>query len=113
MGNPDCASQPWFAGLLGGKQTSAATAMATAASTLSQQQNLPLEHPATSSSSQAPPPHFTYPQSHTSLSIPASHPPYFFCQHTHPASHGFHNPSMHQYLPVHPHTFHQHYFTQQ
>ncbi|KAG2078897.1 hypothetical protein BDR04DRAFT_8523 [Suillus decipiens] len=75
--------------------------------------NLPLEHPATSSSSQALPPHFTHPQSHTSLSIPAPHPPYFFGQHTHPASHGLHNPSMYQYLPVHPHTFHQHYFTQQ
>ncbi|KAG2062832.1 hypothetical protein BDR04DRAFT_1164574 [Suillus decipiens] len=81
-------SQPWFAGLLGGNQTSATTAMAAAASTSSQQQNMPLEHPATSSSSQALPPHFT-------------HPPYFFGQHTHLASYGLHNP---QYLPVHPHT---------
>lgn len=114
--NPDCASQPRFAGLLGGKRTSAATV--SAASTSRRQQNLPPELSTTPSSFQPghlpvlPPPHSTHPSFYTGFSVPAPHPPYFFAQPAHPSpSHGLHNPStsMHQY--PHPHTFPQQYFT--
>ncbi|KAG2032667.1 hypothetical protein BDR03DRAFT_1015018 [Suillus americanus] len=110
-GNPDCASQPRFAGLLGGKRTSAATV--SAASTSRRSQNLPPELPTTPSSFQPghlpvlPPPHFTQPSFHTGFNIPTPHPPYFFAQPS--LSHGLHNPSVHQY--PHPHTFPQQYFT--
>ncbi|KAG2747320.1 hypothetical protein P692DRAFT_20835207 [Suillus brevipes Sb2] len=110
-GNPDCASQPRFAGLLGGKRTSAATV--SAASTSRRPQNLLPELPTTPTSFQPghlpvlPPPHFTHPSFHTGFNTPAPHPPYFFAQPS--PSHGLHNPAVHQY--PHPHTFPQQYFT--